>query len=131
MKVEKTMLTCSIPEFLSQSIVIKGILSEWLDATDFIAKLRYTPEYQDGMSEEERMEVKRRAFGEHLDAAITSAFSDHPQLTSKLICALCFIGEKDADQYRIVDLIQPIKDMFADEEMRSFFISFLKSRQAG
>ena len=131
MKVEKTLLTCSIPEFLSQTMIVKGILDEWLEVTQFIEKLRYTPEYDDEATDEEKKAVRRKAFGEHLNAALNSALVDHPNLTAKLLCAMCFIPETDIDQYKPVDLFAPIKDMIADEELRNFFMSFMKNRQVG
>lgn len=130
MEVTKTLLTCSLADSLPQIIVVKGIMDEWARETGFFEKLRYNPEteYKKGMKEEQKAAIRRKMFAEHLDAAATSALRDHAALTVKLLCSLCFIPEEDADKYSLADMLRPLRDLWNDEGMRDFFMSFARGR---
>ena len=125
----KNLSTCKPSEFLAQTIKIKNLVKDWLDATKILDIRKNMPKIDKNLSAEERTKaIVNQALGNWSDM-LDKMFIDNAEKTLALIALVNFIEPENVDDYEMGDYLESIGQLLNDERVLSFFISLVRLNQ--
>lgn len=125
----KNLSTCKPSEFLAQTIRIKNLVKDWLDATKILDIRKNMPKIDKNLSAEERTKaIVNQALGNWSDM-LDKMFIDNAEKTLALIALVNFVEPENVDDYEMGDYLESIGQLLNDERVLSFFISLVRLNQ--
>lgn len=125
----KNLSTCKPSEFLAQTIKIKNLVKDWLDATKILDIRKNMPKIDKNLSAEERTKaIVNQALGNWSDM-LDKMFIDNAEKTLALIALVNFVEPENVDDYEMGDYLESIGQLLNDERVLSFFISLVRLNQ--
>lgn len=125
----KNLSTCKPSEFLAQTIKIKNLVKDWLDATKILDIRKNMPKIDKNLSAEERTKaIVNQALGNWSDM-LDKMFIDNAEKTLALIALVNFVEPQNVDDYEMGDYLESIGQLLNDERVLSFFISLVRLNQ--
>lgn len=121
----KTLANCDNIEFMQQTYKIIDAIKEYLTETKIMEIRKRVPDTE-GMSEEEKAEVLKKAGYENLMEMIKTALDTNAEKTLHVLGLVCFCkDDKEIKTNR--RMLQEAIDALADESVLGFFISAIHS----
>lgn len=125
----KNLSTCKPSEFLAQTIKIKNLVKDWLEATKILDIRKNMPKLDENISAEERTKaIVNQALGNWSDM-LDKMFIDNAEKTLALIALVNFVEPENVDDYEMGDYLESIGQLLNDERVLSFFISLVRLNQ--
>ena len=135
----KNLANCTPTEFITQTVKIKKVVKDWLDATKIIDILRTVPKYEilpkNATAEQKAEVIKKNAViqqnqgMENFSKIFDAAFKDNPQKTLAVMALCCFVEPEKVDEHPMTWYMTAIKELINDENVISFFSSLAQWAQ--
>lgn len=125
----KNLSNCKPSEFLAQTIKIKNLVRDWLNATKIMDIRKNFSQVDKSLSKEERTNaIVNQALSNWSDM-LDRMFIDNAEKTLALIALVNFIEPEHVDDYEIGDYLQSISELLSDSRVLSFFTSLVRLNQ--
>lgn len=127
----KNLANCTPTEFVTQTVKIKKVVKDWMDATKIMEILKTQPKYitlEAGASAEKRAEVIRKNAEieqaqnrKNASRIFDAALEENPTKTLELMALCCFVEPSEVDSHPIGWYLTAINELINDENVMSFF----------
>ena len=125
----KNLSNCKPSEFLAQTIKIKNLVRDWLDATKIMDIRKNFSQVDKNLPKEERTNaIVNQALSNWSDM-LDRMFIDNAEKTLALIALVNFIEPELVDDYEMGDYLQSISELLSDSRVLSFFTSLVRLNQ--
>jgi hypothetical protein len=125
----KNLSTCKPSEFLTQTIKIKNLVKNWLDATKILDIRKNMPKIDKNLNPEERTNaIVNQALGNWSDM-LDKMFIDNAEKTLALLALVNFVEPQNVDDYEMGDYLESIGQLLNDKRVLSFFSSLIRLNQ--
>lgn len=125
----KNLSNCKPSEFLAQTIKIKNLVRDWLDATKIMDIRKNFSQVDKNLSKEERTNaIVNQALSNWSDM-LDRMFIDNAEKTLALIALVNFVEPERVDDYEMGDYLQSIGELLSDSRVISFFTSLVRLNQ--
>lgn len=125
----KNLSNCKPSEFLAQTIKIKNLARDWLDATKIMDIRKNFSKVDKNLPAEERTNaIVNQALSNWSDM-LDRMFIDNAEKTLALIALVNFVEPERVDDYEIGDYLQSIGELLSDSRVLSFFTSLVRLNQ--
>ena len=125
----KTLANCTPREFLSQTNKIKNAAKDWLTKTGIQEIRSRLPKIDDKMSKEEKAKAFKDQAMENAMDILEEILEKNPDETIEILCHVCFIDPKDADNHKMSEFLGNIAEVISDDNVASFFASLVSLDQ--
>lgn len=125
----KNLSNCKPSEFLAQTIKIKNLVRDWLDATKIMDIRKNFSQVGKNLTAEERTNaIVNQALSNWSDM-LDRMFIDNAEKTLALIALVNFVEPERVDDYEMGDYLQSIGELLGDSRVISFFTSLVRLNQ--
>ena len=125
----KNLSNCKPSEFLAQTIKIKNLARDWLNATKIMDIRKNFSQVDKSLSKEERTNaIVNQALSNWSDM-LDRMFIDNAEKTLALIALVNFIEPEHVDDYEMGDYLQSISELLSVSRVLSFFTSLVRLNQ--
>ena len=125
----KNLSNCKPSEFLAQTIKIKNLVRDWLDATKIMDIRKNFSQVDKNLTAEERTNaIVNQALSNWSDM-LDRMFIDNAEKTLALIALVNFVEPERVDDYEMGDYLQSIGELLSDSRVLSFFTSLVRLNQ--
>ena len=125
----KNLSNCKPSEFLAQTIKIKNLVRDWLDATKIMDIRKNFSQVDKNLPSEERTNaIVNQALSNWSDM-LDRMFIDNAEKTLALIALVNFVEPERVDDYEMGDYLQSIGELLGDSRVISFFTSLVRLNQ--
>ena len=125
----KNLSNCKPSEFLAQTIKIKNLVRDWLDATKIMDIRKNFSQVDKNLPAEERTNaIVNQALSNWSDM-LDRMFIDNAEKTLALIALVNFVEPEHVDDYEMGDYLQSISELLNDSRVLSFFTSLVRLNQ--
>ena len=125
----KNLSNCKPSEFLAQTIKIKNLVRDWLNATKIMDIRKNFSQVDKSLSKEERTNaIVNQALSNWSDM-LDRMFIDNAEKTLALIALVNFVEPEHVDDYEMGDYLQSISELLSDSRVLSFFTSLVRLNQ--
>ena len=125
----KNLSNCKPSEFLAQTIKIKNLVRDWLDATKIMDVRKNFSQVDKNLPAEERTNaIVNQALSNWSDM-LDRMFIDNAEKTLSLIALVNFVEPERVDDYEMGDYLQSIGELLGDSRVISFFTSLVRLNQ--
>ena len=125
----KNLSNCKPSEFLAQTIKIKNLVRDWLDATKIMDIRKNFSQVDKNLTAEERTNaIVNQALSNWSDM-LDRMFVDNAEKTLALIALVNFVEPERVDDYEMGDYLQSIGELLGDSRVISFFTSLVRLNQ--
>lgn len=125
----KNLSNCKPSEFLAQTIKIKNLVRDWLDATKIMDIRKNFSQVDKNLPAEERTNaIVNQALSNWSDM-LDRMFIDNAEKTLALIALVNFVEPERVDDYEMGDYLQSISELLSDSRVLSFFTSLVRLNQ--
>ena len=125
----KNLSNCKPSEFLAQTIKIKNLVRDWLDATKIMDIRKNFSQVDKNLTAEERTNaIVNQALSNWSDM-LDRMFIDNAEKTLALIALVNFVEPERVDDYEMGDYLQSISELLCDSRVLSFFTSLVRLNQ--
>ena len=125
----KNLSNCKPSEFLAQTIKIKNLVRDWLDATKIMDVRKNFSQVDKNLTAEERTNaIVNQALSNWSDM-LDRMFIDNAEKTLSLIALVNFVEPERVDDYEMGDYLQSIGELLSDSRVLSFFTSLVRLNQ--
>ena len=125
----KNLSNCKPSEFLAQTIKIKNLVRDWLDATKIMDVRKNFSQVDKNLPAEERTNaIVNQALSNWSDM-LDRMFIDNAEKTLALIALVNFVEPERVDDYEMGDYLQSIGELLGDSRVISFFTSLVRLNQ--
>ena len=125
----KNLSNCKPSEFLAQTIKIKNLVRDWLDATKIMEIRKNFSQVDKNLSAEERTNaIVNQALSNWSDM-LDRMFIDNAEKTLALIALVNFVEPERVDDYEMGDYLQSISELLSDSRVLGFFTSLVRLNQ--
>ena len=125
----KNLSNCKPSEFLAQTIKIKNLVRDWLDATKIMDIRKNFSQVGKNLTAEERTNaIVNQALSNWSDM-LDRMFIDNAEKTLALIALVNFVEPGRVDDYEMGDYLQSIGELLSDSRVISFFTSLVRLNQ--
>ena len=125
----KNLSNCKPSEFLAQTIKIKNLVRDWLDATKIMDVRKNFSQVGKNLTAEERTNaIVNQALSNWSDM-LDRMFVDNAEKTLALIALVNFVEPERVDDYEMGDYLQSIGELLGDSRVISFFTSLVRLNQ--
>jgi len=135
----KNLANCTPTEFVAQTVKIKKVAKDWMDATKIIDILRTPPKYvklPENATDEVKAEIFKRNLEiqqeqgmENFSRIFDASFEENPQKTLDILALCCFEDPKNVDSHPMSWYMKSIQELLEDEVVVSFFSSLAQLGQ--
>ena len=125
----KNLSNCKPSEFLAQTIKIKNLVRDWLDATKIMDVRKNMPQIDKNLSPEERTNIIVNQALNNWSDMLDRMFVDNAEKTLALIALVNFVEPAKVDDYEVGDYLQSIGELLGDSRVVSFFTSLVRLSQ--
>ena len=130
----KTLANCTDEEFLVQTYAVYDAVEDWLELTKIAEIRKQQPEYKvipmnaDAKTreriEEENRKLQLEQGRKNMRKVLQACMKEHPAETARIIRMCCFV-DPDDNSKKITYYMKAFTEMFADEDVISFFQSLV------
>ena len=125
----KNLSNCKPSEFLAQTIKIKNLVRDWLDATKIMDIRKNFSQVGKNLTADERTNaIVNQALSNWSDM-LDRMFIDNAEKTLALIALVNFVEPERVDDYEMGDYLQSIGELLGDSRVISFFTSLVRLNQ--
>lgn len=125
----KNLSNCKPSEFLAQTIKIKNLVRDWLNATKIMDIRKNLSQVDKNLPAEERTNaIVNQALSNWSDM-LDRMFIDNAEKTLALIALVNFVEPERVDDYEMGDYLQSIGELLGDSRVISFFTSLVRLNQ--
>jgi hypothetical protein len=125
----KNLSNCKPSEFLAQTIKIKNLVRDWLDATKIMDIRKNFSKVDKNLTAEERTNaIVNQALSNWSDM-LDRMFIDNAEKTLALIALVNFVEPERVDDYEMGDYLQSIGELLGDSRVISFFTYLVRLNQ--
>lgn len=125
----KNLSNCKPSEFLAQTIKIKNLVRDWLDATKIMDIRKNFSQVDKNLSAEELTNaIVNQALSNWSDM-LDRMFIDNAKKTLALIALVNFVEPERVDDHEMGDYLQSIGELLSDSRVLSFFTSLVRLNQ--
>lgn len=125
----KNLSNCKPSEFLAQTIKIKNLVRDWLDATKIMDIRKNFSKVDKNLPAEERTNaIVNQALSNWSDM-LDRMFIGNAEKTLALIALVNFVEPERVDDYEMGDYLQSISELLSDSRVLSFFTSLVRLNQ--
>ena len=125
----KNLSNCKPSEFLAQTIKIKNLVRDWLNATKIMDIRKNFSQVDKSLSKEERTNaIVNQALSNWSDM-LDRMFIDNAEKTLALIALVNFVEPERVDDYEMGDYLQSISELLRDSRVLRFFTSLVRLNQ--
>lgn len=122
----KNLSNCKPSEFLAQTIKIKNLVRDWLDATKIMDIRKNFSQVDKNLPAEERTNaIVNQALSNWSDM-LDRMFIDNAEKTLALIALVNFVEPDHVDDYEMGEYLQSISELLSDSRVLSFFASLVR-----
>lgn len=135
----KNLANCTPSEFVAQTVRIKKVAQDWIDATKIFEILRVTPAYKTlpaGATAEERAQVIRENAKLQQDQGLQNfsrlfdaAFEMNAQKTLEILALCCFVEPGDVDDHPMSWYLESVTNLIHEKAVLDFFSSLAQLAQ--
>ena len=125
----KNLSNCKPSEFLAQTIKIKNLVRDWLDATKIMDIRKNFSQVDKNLSAEERTNAIVNQSLSNWSDMLDRMFIDNAEKTLALIALVNFVEPERVDEYEMGDYLQSIGELLGDSRVISFFSSLVRLNQ--
>ena len=125
----KNLSNCKPSEFLAQTIKIKNLVRDWLDATKIMDIRKNFSQVDKNLSAEERTNAIVNQSLSNWSDMLDRMFIDNAEKTLALIALVNFVEPERVDDYEMGDYLQSISELLSDSRVLSFFTSLVRLDQ--
>jgi hypothetical protein len=135
----KNLANCTPSEFIAQTVKIKKVAQDWMDATKVIEILRVAPVYKTlpaGATAEERAQVIRENAKLRQDQGLQNfsrlfdaAFEMNAPKTLEILALCCFVEPQDVDSHPMNWYLESITELIHEKAILDFFSSLAQLAQ--
>ena len=122
----KTLANCTPLEFLTQTNKIRKKASDWLAMTRVLEIRKNVPDIDMNASAAEKAAAWNDQVRKNLSEMLDAVLDKYPNETAELLCLICFIDPKDMEKHNMVEILNSINEILANEEIISFFASLAR-----
>ena len=127
----KTLVNCTPKEFLKQTALLKEPLEKWFRETGIPEIRKHKPEGFDKMTSKQKEAALVEQGQINLGDMLAAALEKDEAGTLEIMALLCFTDPADVDSHPMVEYLRAILEMIGNEEVRTFFMLYLKSARQG
>lgn len=125
----KNLSNCKPSEFLAQTIKIKNLVRDWMDATKIMDIRKNFSQVDKNLSADERTNaIVNQALSNWSDM-LDRMFIDNAKKTLALIALVNFVEPERVDDHEMGDYLQSIGELLSDSRVLSFFTSLVRLNQ--
>ena len=125
----KNLSNCKPSEFLAQTIKVKNLVRDCLDATKIMDVRKNFSQVDKNLTAEERTNaIVNQALSNWSDM-LDRMFIDNAEKTLALIALVNFVEPERVDDYEMGDYLQSIGELLGDSRVISFFTSLVRLNQ--
>ena len=122
----KNLSNCKPSEFLAQTIKIKNLVRDWLNATKIMDIRKNFSQVDKSLSKEERTNaIVNQALSNWSDM-LDRMFIDNAEKTLALIALVNFVEPEHVDDHEVGEYLQSISELLSDSRVLSFFASLVR-----
>ena len=125
----KNLSNCKPSEFLAQTIKIKNLVRDWLDATKIMDIRKNFSQVGKNLTAEERTNAIVNQSLSNWSDMLDRMFIDNAEKTLSLIALVNFVEPERVDDYEMGDYLQSIGELLGDSRVISFFTSLVRLNQ--
>lgn len=125
----KNLSNCKPSEFLAQTIKIKNLVRDWLDATKIMDIRKNFSQVDKNLPVEERTNAIVNQALSNWGDMLDRMFIDNAEKTLALIALVNFVEPERVDDYEMGDYLQSIGELLGDSRVISFFTSLIRLNQ--
>jgi hypothetical protein len=125
----KNLSNCKPSEFLAQTIKIKNLVRDWLDATKIMDIRKNFSQVDKNLPAEERTNAIVNQALRNWSDMLDRMFVDNAEKTLSLIALANFVEPARVDDYEMGDYLQSISELLSDSRVLSFFTSLVRLNQ--
>ena len=125
----KNLSNCKPSEFLAQTIKIKNLVRDWLDATKIMDIRKNFSQVGKNLTAEERTNAIVNQSLSNWSDMLDRMFIDNAEKTLALIALVNFVEPERVDDYEMGDYLQSIGELLGDSRVISFFTSLVRLNQ--
>lgn len=125
----KNLSNCKPSEFLAQTIKIKNLVRDWLDATKIMDIRKNFSQVGKNLTAEERTNAIINQALSNWSDMLDRMFIDNAEKTLALIALVNFVEPERVDDYEMGDYLQSIGELLGDSRVISFFTSLVRLNQ--
>lgn len=125
----KNLSNCKPSEFLAQTIKIKNLVRDWLDATKIMDIRKNFSQVDKNLSAEERTDAILNQALSNWSDMLDRMFIDNAKKTLALIALVNFVEPERVDEHEMGDYLQSIGELLSDSRVLSFFTSLVRLNQ--
>ena len=125
----KNLSNCKPSEFLAQTIKIKNLVRDWLDATKIMDIRKNFSQVDKNLPAEERTNAIVNQSLSNWSDMLDRMFIDNAEKTLSLIALVNFVEPERVDDYEMGDYLQSIGELLGDSRVISFFTSLVRLNQ--
>ena len=125
----KNLSNCKPSEFLAQTIKVKNLVRDWLDATKIMDVRKNFSQVDKNLTAEERTNAIVNQALSNWSYMLDRMFIDNAEKTLALIALVNFVEPERVDDYEMGDYLQSIGELLGDSRVISFFTSLVRLNQ--
>lgn len=135
----KNLANCKPSEFVTQTVRIKKVAQDWMNATDIMNILRIRPNYKqlpENPTDEQKAEIIRENLKIQQDQGMANlsrifdmAFEKNPEKTLEVLALCCFVEPKNVDDHPMSWYMKSVMELVKDETVLNFFSSLAQLAQ--
>ena len=129
----KNLANCTPTEFVTQTVKIKKVAQDWLNATKLIEILKTKIDYvtlPENPTDEQKIEVlktnlelKQEQGLKNLSKIFDAALEQNPQKTLEILALCCFVEPDEVDSHPISWYMESISELVKEKAVLDFFSS--------
>lgn len=137
----KNLANCTPTEFVAQTVRIKKVAQDWLNATKLMDILRTSPKYitianPDTATAEEKanvlkenLKIRQEQGMQNLSRILDMALEQNPQKTLELLALCCFVEPSEVDSHPMTWYMESISELVKEKAVLDFFSSLAQLAQ--
>ena len=121
MEITKTIANCTVEEFLPQAYKIVAEVKRLFEDKKIKAIRAKAPKFSGTETLEEQEKIKEEQGAKNLEEILRVIMVEEPKKMARLLALICFVDEKEMQEYSGIDLMLPVFDVLANPQIINFF----------
>lgn len=121
MEITKTIANCPVEEFLPQAYKIVAEFKRLSEDKKIKAIRAKAPKFSGTETLEEQEKIKQEQGAKNLEEILRVIMVEEPKKMARLLALICFVDEKEMQEYSGIDLMLPVFDVLANPQIINFF----------
>ena len=121
MEITKTIANCPVEEFLAQAYKIVAEFKRLFEDKKIKAIRSKAPKFSGTETLEEQEKIKEEQGAKNLEEILRVIMVEEPKKMARLLALICFVDEKEMQEYSGIDLMLPVFDVLANPQIINFF----------